>query len=525
MLGGVLGVVIVLRCLALPTDFTTPSFGHDSAYIARLAENLLAGKGYVNDAHWLVFLQPDRLPMPYHNANPLYPTLIAGVSWLTGVSVITAGYAINVVAHALLVVLVVLLLQPWVPSFGMRGLAGVAVACFPPILVDSLTYLPDLSSLVLLLAALVCLVRIGSVWAAVPAGLFLGLAWLSRSSATLAVPMIGVYLLGRYGWWKGLGRCVILGIAALVTVSPWLVHTYRVWGNPLRSDAAYYGLQDYHARSFEDSVDRYWHSTDVPASLGTLLGREPVAVLRFYVGCLPLMARQTVAGWSESQFWLAGLLGLLGLAAVVRLRHEWKPEWTLPILAGLVYAACAFFLFAPRARTLEIRYLALLSVFFALLLVFGVVRAVQGWNAVPPGLRWGNRFVVVLGLIFWLGWVPWHGVQTGRRLWTPEAERVAYLHLARSMDRELSRSEPVVVGQFPYLYNLATDAPALSIPQSDDLWLRDYMKRYHARFVLLTPSEREFWRPAWAENPPAGFVRRTLSGASGAVVFERKDAP
>src|SRR5436309_14577919 len=72
---------LLARMLLVPTrpEFTY-AFSHDSGYLADVAANLLSGKGYVDDALWLVFLQPASVPMPYHNANPLFPTLTAAVT-------------------------------------------------------------------------------------------------------------------------------------------------------------------------------------------------------------------------------------------------------------------------------------------------------------------------------------------------------------------------------------------------------------------------------------------------------------
>lgn len=513
-----LGLYVAARLLFVPDDPAVGGLGHDGAYIARLAENLLAGNGYVNDAHWLVFLKPAALPMPFHNANPLYPTLIAGVSGATGLGVVPAGFAINAVMHGLLILVLVALLKPWVAGLGARSLLAGAVAFFPPLFEDSLAYLPDLTCLVLLLASVACLVRLDGIKSVVFAGVCFGLAWLTRSSATLALPMIGVYLLGRYGVSIGLGRCVVLGVAALVVASPWLVHTHLVWGSPLRSDSGYYWMQDYHARDFDGSVERYWHSPDEPASAGVVLRREPGPFLAFYTQAVPRVVRQAVAEWSGYRLWLAGVLGVLALASVIRL------PWTLPVFAAATCVAFSVLLFAPRAWTFEIRYLSLVSVLFALLMLFGLVQALRGWNDERAGLRWANRLLAILGLGFWLAWVPYRNAVAWQRMTTEDPERAAYLDLARDIDDDLAHGDPVVVGQYPYFYTLATKAPSLSIPHSDDAWLIGYMKQYGARFVLLTPAELAFWRPGWAERTPDGFVRHP-AGPDGAVVFERKDAP
>ena len=56
------------------------AFGHDSAYLWIVARNVWLGLGFVNDAHWLVFLHPETLPVPFHNAAPLFSWLTAKVA-------------------------------------------------------------------------------------------------------------------------------------------------------------------------------------------------------------------------------------------------------------------------------------------------------------------------------------------------------------------------------------------------------------------------------------------------------------
>src|SRR5438874_222020 len=98
-----LGLYTAVRLALLPADpEVVPGFSHDSNYIAIVANNLLAGRGYVNDALWLVFLQPEQLPVPYHNANPLFPTAVAGLTWLTGQSAAWTGLALSAASSAAL---------------------------------------------------------------------------------------------------------------------------------------------------------------------------------------------------------------------------------------------------------------------------------------------------------------------------------------------------------------------------------------------------------------------------------------
>ena len=137
-----------------------------------------------------------------------------------------------------------------------------------------------------------------------------------------------------------------------------------------------------------------------------------------------------------------------------------------------------------------------------------------------------NYAAFALGLGFWLVWTPWQDFQLARRESSPSSESVAYADLARLMNRPTARTETVIVGDSPYTYTLVTSVPALSIPESDDSYLLSYMKKYHARWVLLTPRELAFWRPKWADGIiPSELVRRPDLADGRGVVFERIDQP
>jgi hypothetical protein len=166
-----------------------------------------------------------------------------------------------------------------------------------------------------------------------------------------------------------------------------------------------------------------------------------------------------------------------------------------------------------------------LAVFFALLLTAGAVWAAAGWRAAGPGGRALRLALLGLSAVLWLGFVPYRDAVLLRRGAAVNPEQEAYLALCREVNERYGRGRPVVVGYQPYFYTLATSAPSLSIPESDDAYLLAYMRRYHARHVFLTREELAFWRPAWlGPGGPPAWLRR--AGDLGpAVVFERRDEP
>jgi hypothetical protein len=133
--------------------------------------------------------------------------------------------------------------------------------------------------------------------------------------------------------------------------------------------------------------------------------------------------------------------------------------------------------------------------------------------------------VAVLTLILWAVWIPLPGMLQWRLVGSPE-HQAAYMNLARAVAARVGTTRPVVTGSVPYFYTLATSGPSLSIPESDDRYLTAYMKRYGARFVLLTPEEVAFWRPRWLE--PGGIPQPLYAvsppGADYLLVELRDDA-
>ncbi len=493
-------VYAVLRIALIPSAAdVTRSFSHDSAYIAIVTRNVLAGRGLVNDASWLVFLNPPSLPMPFHNANPLYILVTAAVAWLTNADVVRAGLIVSAVSSALLIGAVVWL----VSSFTTRRvalIAAVGTAFFPTVYQLSLSMLPDALCLALSVAFVAAFVRDEQRWTWIAAGVLFGLAWLTRSSSSLLLPAAFVYGVLAWGVRRTVIRCVGVGVATFVVVSPWLWHSYQVWHNALRSDASYYLIQDIVVDKLGPHTDaallRYWHGTVVPPSMGAVVALDPVWFVRWVaVGAVQVVLALGSA-WAASSILTASLIALLFAAALLEAPKHWRrPEW----IAAAVYAATTVGIFAIRPRSVEVRYLALLSILGAIVFMAVTVRAVTDLR---QGRRGTAPVVAAAGLLFWLAVVPIADVSLSRLMRRPNAERVAQRAMHLRM-RDLTPAGPVVV-ESPYFYSYDTQRQALSMPDSDDRFLMSYMNRYGARAVLLTDAELAFWRPAWSRGQLPG---------------------
>jgi len=497
--------------LPLHADLSN-AFSHDSAYIAIVARNLLEGKGWVDDASWLVFLHPARLPMPYRNANPLYPLLTACAARICHIPVAPAGLLVAALASGGLLLaayylVLYFLKRPW------TALAvATAVAVFPPLWEDALRMLPDSLHLALLVAGVAFFVRAERPVCATAAGALLGAAWLTRSTAALAAPALLVYAFAMWGARKALRRLGLVAAAALVAASPWLVYSARVWGSPFGSDSSYSVFQDFYAQPYHGSSDRFWHSPTPPPSPAELLRRQPAAVAVHILTGIPKVLRTWLrAGWeTEYAPRLVFLILLLATAAVFR-RHFRQP----PLFATAIFCVTQIAVFALRADTVEPRYLAPFTTFCVLWLAGGLAELVTGYR------RQFARYALIPICAVCAVYIP---LQDGWlvRQFSAESAAAPWRNARRSLSDAITHQDPVIVAD-PYLYSYDTGAQALSIPESGDAYLRGYMDEYHSRWIMLTDAELRFWKVQWlGQLPPWLGVRAT---AGGGKLFERVDPP
>jgi 4-amino-4-deoxy-L-arabinose transferase-like glycosyltransferase len=499
LLMAVVLIYVLARILLLPNspEFTH-AFSHDSGYLADVAANLLSGKGYVDDALWLVFLQPASVPMPYHNANPLFPTLTAAVTIVTG-NVFQAGFLLGILASAILFVALFALVRPYVgrPAAAM-GLAF-AVVLFPPVLHESFLYLTDALCTALLVASIAVLQRARSAKGDLAGGVLLGLAWLTRAATILAVPAFIVYLLLRYPLAVALRKLAVVTVAALIVASPWLIHTKAVWGSYLRSDSEFSIVQDLAAdKSHGHSVMRYWHSTEPPPSLSAFVRAAPFGFVKHTVAGAANVARRTLSWWFLRSLPTFVLLTIGALFWSLERRRLLSPE----AVALAVFASATIVVLAIRGDSFEERYVDTLTVVFVLVAALGCWRV---WQIASIPLQRG--LVAAALIVMWGVIIPLKIRATYADVYSRDASLVAYRAAAAEVNRDFARGTPVVVGTTPYFYSIETAAVSLNFPDAPDDYLLKYMDRYGAQYVFLTGDEIDYWRPTWrsAASLPAGL--------------------
>jgi hypothetical protein len=511
------GVYAALRVAFIPDGAEyTNSFGHDSAYLTIVARNLLAGRGFVNEAHWVVFLWPSGLPMPYHNGNPLFPVLAGGLARLTGGSVLHSGFVVSALSSALLLIALTSIVARFVHSVGKAFLIACAAALFPSVVSDSLAFGTDGLATALFFAFVAALLRLPSRGMAIAAGACLGLAWLARPQVVLALPAVFIYVWIR---WNRSGALRLAGalVVAAAVASPWLWHTFRVWGNPFRSDSAYYLLQDYYVvhdpQKWGTRYDRVIHGLNTPPGVLGVVKEDPIGLSTYLVRALPKVGKQLMFYWAMANP-LAGLL--LGGAVLFFLWRTIRPI-SAEAVALAVLALTLVSVLSLRSQTFDLRYFSALTVPFVLCAAAGSSMA---WDAARRRGRLARLSVGACGVLLWAVIVPSATTRNVAEMYHTNDLQIGYLQLAHQVQRAYTGGSPVVVGKWPYFYSLETSAPGLSIPWDhdrvkSDRGLFEYMNKYGARFILLTDDELKYWRPEWLQtSAPAGLeqVARVPNG-------------
>lgn len=204
------GVIVTISGSAL-------RYADELDYFA-LAQQLIAGRGYVD---------PEGFPTAYR--PPGYPLLMAlFASWPHGVVLIKL---LNLMFLAGAMMLIRHLVSTTTPH--VAWLAGGAMLAYPAWLYTASTLYPQTLCMLLLLAVVALLLRRSDYWVTmVGCGLLLGALILIAPSFQLLAPFLGLYvvLAGPLNWWRNLAAAMLFAAVAGLTISPWLLRNYQVFG-------------------------------------------------------------------------------------------------------------------------------------------------------------------------------------------------------------------------------------------------------------------------------------------------------
>ncbi len=504
----------IVRLATLPSNpRDINGYSHDGAYLTIVAQNLVSGRGFVLDALWMVFLQPASLPMPYHNANPLHPLAMAAVMKASGADAILAGYVLSALASAGLAFAAWFLLRKYAPPWPAFGI-GCMVALFPPAWALSWSNMTDELWIALMVAGIAAMLRSERWSMAIWSGVFFGLAWLTRSAASSAIPSVILWMILALGWRKALPRFAALAGVAVAICSPWLIYTAHVWGSPLRSDVGLVASSHLEAKRYDDMTIRVFHEPTPPRSLTVIAREDPVGfVKRVIKGVRPVMISMISDAASMNRIAAIVLLLLAAAALAWRPRSALSPEALALLLYLLVFGG----FLTLAGRWAEGRYFLLIHVLVASWLFW------TAWQAAADFSR-GGRSAAGLAVLALTAVFLAFAARADYRLATfyrdVNPENKEYFAAAQRFDREVAHGATVVVGDHPYFYTITTGAHSACIPQASDDYLFEYMEKYQARYVFLTDFERGFWRPQWASAEAVPSRLRRVASPSGFVAYE-----
>jgi 4-amino-4-deoxy-L-arabinose transferase-like glycosyltransferase len=246
----VLVALLVRAAVVVADDGYVPA--NDSFQYDGMARSIAAGDGYPQSP---LLLQGGATAF----RGPTYPFLLGGVYAVSGDSV-TAGRLAGAALGALTVLLVYLIARRiWSRRVGL--VAAGMTAVFPPLVLLSRELLSESVFLVLMLAAVLCVLSFRASgaaprWAAV-AGVVCGLAVLTRNvGVVLILPVaLGVWTLRpRLSGQAALAPLLVVLCAALV-VAPWALRNAIEFGRfiPVTSSVGYTPAGTYNEASYRDS--------------------------------------------------------------------------------------------------------------------------------------------------------------------------------------------------------------------------------------------------------------------------------
>ncbi len=345
----------------------------DAARNLSTADSLLAGKGFV-----------DMLGSPLVLWPPLYPLLLAGLSWASGLSTFQAAWFLNVALFGINIWLSGSWLIAVFSRTPMYAVAGSLILLFSRSLLRihaNVASEPLFEALlfVFLLSAAHYL-RTGShraLWTLCAAA---GLATLQRYLGIVLFGVVGIMLVRRLGW-RGLGQAALPLLVSAAPITAWVVlHNVPISGGPFG-----------------------------PRELGAMLplqniGLSLTKVLWWFV------PRWGPLDWLILRPWLPVSVLVMFLALLNKRRHwaAWLQQISSEVLwPGLVFSAGYFILVAFTVVTadhLDLTsdryYVILLPIVIALL--FSVLQALvlPHLGGRFGGAQWGLAAVLVCWAVY-----------------------------------------------------------------------------------------------------------------------------
>lgn len=354
--------LVFFIALALQQQYSVLS-GPDAVAYVTGAESLVQGKGYTDLLTGTPLLHP----------APMTSIIIAGAFRLLGQSFAAATAAMAFLA-GLAVAASYLLARLFQPR-AVAALAAALVATTPMFFESALFINSDVLGTLLMTAVLTGLIiatHEKSIPAAAAAGVFLGLAVLSRTVFPPLAAVAATYLLIRTRNWK---LALVLIAAVALVASPWLVRNAALTGNPVHNPSVIGNLP---VVATSSALNEGYERIAFEYSQGTAEARfDLFALIKKVVIHLPLIAGYYLPSMAGGMLLLLFVLLELALNGAFVLRYQ---DWFLVAVAYFIAGLAATY---PLARY----FLPVLPV-IAILAAAGFVRMLGKARAhLSPAVR------------------------------------------------------------------------------------------------------------------------------------------
>jgi hypothetical protein len=462
----------------------------DGAGYMDVARHIAAGLGFRTGAYKQLFLPPVSLPQADAHWCPLYPLLTAGVFRLFGES-ITVAKLVPLAFGVALPPLVYLLAHALTRSRATAAIAGLIAVVHPLLVTWSLRIETEIGTMALVTAVFVLMMREGR-WRGWALGLILGLACLMKYQSLMLWAVVLAHDLHARGLRRGLRGLVPVAAGFAVTVAPWLVRNFLVFGHPLYNDVAHEALLTY--PGFGASPQRYWATLTPPPRFAPWMLHHPMETLRHvYYGVRGLavaLPREVVGS-----LWLVPF----GLVGAVRGLSAWR-RWAPAVLYGLLL------LLAFSLTTFLPRYLLSLAPFWIVLAADGAAGLAIHAQRLRPALRRALTAAVVIALAAGLADQVRTTVAAANdhtSVWSPGAYHcpLELLAAAPYIAAHARAGEPVFSTE-PFHAAYLFRRPVVNIPFDAEGFIR-LRDRWGIRYLVIADRDLEQSLPSWRPAPPA----------------------
>ncbi|MFH0861632.1 MAG: glycosyltransferase family 39 protein [Candidatus Altiarchaeota archaeon] len=230
----------------------------DSYHHLTIAQSLFKGRGFETEVIWPLILRSDSFPQPYFFRQPVYPYLIVSAYHVFGVSMFSAQL-VNIVCESLIACLTFLLCLELTGARSASVYSAILYVFGSYQLVLAPQLLTETSFALSIIAIFYVVKRWDNDWSRCVAGCLIGASYLVREQGFILLTAIGAYIYARKDFGKAVRDFALIFFVALIVVSPWLLRTYLLTGNP------FYNFNAYGILLLRDD-DRYFAGIEPPKS-------------------------------------------------------------------------------------------------------------------------------------------------------------------------------------------------------------------------------------------------------------------